>query len=94
MTRLSACVLAAVLVSPAAGQEYDLVPENWFPLEKGSYWHYTSRGGEGVIIESEWINAAVRDTVVDGERWTLIETVRCLFRPYFLVPVADQLKWH
>lgn len=81
MKKFHLCVFALLLVCPAAAQEYPLVPQNWFPLETGSYWHYTSEGGEGVIIDSEWIEAAVRDSVVEGVRWTLIETVRCLFGP-------------
>ena len=69
----------SLLVSPGAkAQTYDLVPENWFPLELGSTWHY--RYESGALTWNE-VRKADRDTLIDGYKWVGISTVFCPFTP-------------
>ncbi|HMB90889.1 MAG TPA: T9SS type A sorting domain-containing protein [Rhodothermales bacterium] len=62
-------------VAMASAQPYDLKPENWFPLDLGSYWHYKYEDGFGfsdtVVIHAE------KDTLVDGHRWVQQKRVYC-----------------
>src|SRR5690606_31791691 len=57
-------------------QPYDgLVPENWFPLTLGSYWHYAYEYPSG--ITGAYVEFASSDTLVEGRRWVLFEDVYC-----------------
>lgn len=87
-------VVMIVVTLPAAGQEYDLEPENWFPLEVGNNWHYTNEGGEGVgPWINEWVVESIRDTVVEGQRWTLLSAVHCVKQTGPSCP-SGELGWY
>ena len=67
-------VLLLGAVSTTAAQPYDLKPENWFPLDVGSYWHYQYEN-QGWVTDA--LQKADQDSVIDGQRWTRIKTVYC-----------------
>lgn len=80
----------SLLVSPGAkAQTYDLVPENWFPLELGSTWHYEYMDGAFVW---DVVRKADRDTLIGENRWVGISTIYCDLPPY--CPAGISTRWY
>ena len=75
--------------SISVGNAYDLVPENWFPLELGSTWHYEYMDGAFVW---DVVKQADRDTLIGENRWVGISTIYCDLPPY--CPVGISTRWY
>lgn len=50
-------------------------PERWFPLDKGSFWHYEWE--EFDVVTARVVTSVTRDTLESGRHWFLIEEVYC-----------------
>lgn len=75
----------------SAFNEYDLVPENWFPLELGSIWHYEYTDG---IYVWDAVKRADRDTLINGKRWVGITTIYCDLPPYCPSDGESQTRYY
>jgi len=76
MRSFAALLLVCLLTTSARAQQaYDLVPEKWYPLERGNAWYYEDVENCGLWMTYGWINRVVADTVVNNRRWARIQTV-------------------